>query len=238
MKNSFNIYTLDGEELLDAVEEDLSDAIKHGMLVCNLASAVARELNETPDFVKEISLAGMMHDIGKLRLCKYLYGRKKDILEIEEMKYVRMHPTFSLEIVKQSGFKESIQQMVYHHHENYDGSGYPDNLKGRAIPWGARILRTCDVFAALVSKRPYRDAFDVEPAMELMIDEVKNFDMKIFLAFQRVIFSEDFLDIQRVIGEINNNHNILEEKKEDWTKLLQTIFRDVKIWNINSQLLD
>lgn len=205
MENTFNIFSLDSEELVDAMEEDLADAIKHGMLVSNLASSVARELNETQEFVKEMAMAGMLHDIGKLRLCKYLYGRNKDTLVVEEMKYVRMHSTFSYEILKEEGFDESIQKMVYHHHENYDGSGYPDNLKGREIPWGARILRTCDVFAALVSKRPYRDAFEVEAAMDMMIDEVKNFDMKIFLAFQRVIFSTDFQEIQKIIDRINNN---------------------------------
>lgn len=205
MENTFNIFSLDSEELVDAMEEDLADAIKHGMLVSNLASSVARELNETQDFVKEMAMAGMLHDIGKLRLCKYLYGRNKNTLVVEEMKYVRMHSTFSYEILKEEGFDESIQKMVYHHHENYDGSGYPDNLKGREIPWGARILRTCDVFAALVSKRPYRDAFEVEAAMDMMIDEVKNFDMKIFLAFQRVIFSTDFKEIQKIIDRINNN---------------------------------
>lgn len=205
MDNIFNIFSLDSEELIDAMEEDLADAIKHGMLVSNLASSVARELNETEAFIKEIAMAGMLHDIGKLKLCKYLYGRKKDTLVVEEMKYVRMHSTFSYEILKEEGFNESIQRMVYHHHENYDGSGYPDNLKGRVIPWGARILRTCDVFAALVSKRPYRDAFEVEAAMEMMIDEVKNFDMKIFLAFQRIIFSTDFEEIQKIIDRINDN---------------------------------
>ncbi len=220
MNNSFSIYSLDGEELLDAIEEDLSDAIRHGMVVSNLASSVARELGESEEFISQMAMAGMLHDIGKLRLSKYLYGRKKDILAIEEMKYVRMHPTFSFEILKSNGFEENLQEMVYHHHENYDGSGYPNNLKGRAIPWGARILRTCDVFAALVSKRPYRDAFDVETAMELMIDEIKNFDMKIFLAFQRVIFSSEFVDIQKVIDRNNQNDLIQGE----WMELFQSVF--------------
>lgn len=222
MNNIYSIYSLDGEELLDAIEEDLSDAIRHGMLVSNLAAAVARELGEKEEFITQMAMGGMLHDIGKLRLSKYLYGRSKDILAVEEMKYVRMHPTFSYEIVKASGFPQSLQQMVYHHHENYDGSGYPDNLKGRAIPWGARILRTCDVFAALVSKRPYREAFDVETAMELMIDEVKNFDMKIFLAFQRVVFSDKFADIKEVI-ESNNQNNLLQG---EWMKLFQNVFED------------
>ena len=81
--------------------------------------------------------------------------------------------------------------MLYHH-ENYDGTGYPANLYQDEIPFGARVLRVCDTFAALTSDRPYRKAFDFESAVELMIEESKNFDMLVFLAFLRVIHREDF----------------------------------------------
>ena len=68
-------------------------------------------------------------------------------------------------------------------------------MKEYSIPEGARILRVCDVFAALISNRPYRSAFDVDTAMDLMIEEVKNFDMKIFLAFQRMVNADDFINV-------------------------------------------
>ena len=90
-----------------------------------------------------------------------------------------------------SGYSDFILESIYYHHENYDGSGYPKNLSGEEIPLGARILRICDVYAALTSKRSYRDAFSPEVAMEMLIDEVKNFDMKIFLAFQRTMHEEE-----------------------------------------------
>ena len=80
---------------------------------------------------------------------------------------------------------------MLHHHENWDGSGYPDSLRGEEIPYGARILRVCDVFSALISDRPYRKAFDSATAMELMIEEIKNFDIKVFLAFQRIIHRDE-----------------------------------------------
>ena len=85
-----------------------------------------------------------------------------------------------------------IQEAVYHHHENYDGSGYPDNLTGKDIPYGARILHVCDVFAALTSDRSYRTAFDQEGAVEVMLEETKNFDIEILVAFQRVLHSDEF----------------------------------------------
>ena len=186
--------------LNNILEADFKDAINHGILVSNLATLIARELQYDDEFCHEIAVAGLLHDVGKLRLSQYLYGRRKDTLHIEEMKYVRMHSSFSYDILKAEGYDDFILQSVYHHHENYDGSGYPDNLIGTAIPIGARILRTCDVFAALVSDRPYRDAFDVDTAVELMIDEVKNFDMRIFLAFQRVVHSRDFTAIREHVA--------------------------------------
>ena len=98
---------------------------------------------------------------------------------------------FGCAILKRQGFSEKIQEMVLYHHENYDGSGYPKNLQGEEIPLGARILRVCDVFAALLSDRPYRKGFDQQTAVSLMIEEVKNFDMRVFLAFQRMIHEEE-----------------------------------------------
>ena len=118
-------------------------------------------------------------------------GGGEDTLKIEEMKYVRMHPRLGYELLMRHDYSDFVVESILYHHENYDGSGYPENLAGDQIPLGARILRVCDVYAALTSDRPYRKAFDPETAVELMIDEVKNFDMKVFLAFQRTIHEEE-----------------------------------------------
>lgn len=209
MISQSEIQLLDIEEFEDIIKEDMTDAVNHGIVVSNLAYMLSRELGMDEEFCHSMAVAGMLHDIGKLKLSKNLYGRRKDSLRIEEMKYVRMHSTFSYDILKDQEYNEEILQAIYHHHENYDGSGYPDNLKGTTIPWGARILRTCDVFAALISSRPYRKAFEVKMAMELMIDEVKNFDMEIFLAFQRVIHSESFEKVQKFT--LNANKKALDK---------------------------
>lgn len=111
---------------------------------------------------------------------------------MEQLKYVRQHSVQSYEIIKRAGFSGEIALGILHHHENYDGSGYPNNLRGEGIPWMARILRVCDVFAALTADRSYRNAFDPKSALEIMIDEVADYDMKVFLAFQRVIHRKVF----------------------------------------------
>lgn len=207
MLNNMGIELLEEAEFEDVLQEDFKDAIKHGVLVSRLVALVGKELKEPEDFMEELIMASMLHDIGKLRLSKYLYGRVKGALDIEEMKYMRRHAQYSYEIVRDAGFDELIQKIVYHHHENYDGSGYPDNLAGEEIPLGARILRVCDMFCALVSNRPYRAAFDVDTAVEMMIDEIKNFDMRVFLAFQRVVNSGEFEEVQRIINHVNTPEN-------------------------------
>ncbi|PXV96006.1 HD domain-containing protein [Lachnotalea glycerini] len=182
----------------EVINSDMYYNLVHGMCVSNLAYQIAKELDFDESKCYELAEAGIVHDIGKLKLSSYLYGRDENTLAVEEMKYIRMHSKFSYDILKNKDYSDFILEAILYHHENFDGSGYPDNLKGTEIPFGARILRVCDVFAALISDRPYRSAFDVNTAVELMIEEVKNFDMQVFLAFLRVINSENsisFYDI-------------------------------------------
>lgn len=169
----------------------LDDQVGHAMLVSNLCYRVGRELGLDEETCEYLYDAGILHDIGKEKLASYIYEENNPLI-VEEMKYVRMHSQLGYEILKERGYSDFILQAVKHHHENMDGSGYPDNLQGEEIPYGARIVRVCDVFAALISDRPYRKSFDEEAAIELMIDEIKNFDIKIFLAFQRVIHSREY----------------------------------------------
>lgn len=172
------------ERILDF---DLSAELHHGVTVSNLAYDVAKELGLEESKCYELAIAGMLHDIGKLKLTGYINGQESNPLVIEELKYVRMHSTLGYEELKGQGYSDFVLESILYHHENYDGSGYPSNKAGEEIPIGARILRVCDVFAALSSDRPYRKAFDMKTVMELMIEEVKNFDMEVFLAFQRIV---------------------------------------------------
>lgn len=183
---------IDGEvdEMSYYLNEDLQTEVAHGIEVSRLAGLLARELKLDPDFCHDIEVAGMLHDIGKLRASTYLYGGEEDTLNVEKMRYVRMHSKLGYEVVKEQGYSDRVCEMILHHHENYDGTGYPDNQIGDDIPLGARILRVCDVFVALTSDRPYRKAFDSKTAVELLIEEVRHFDMKIFLPFQCIVHDE------------------------------------------------
>lgn len=174
---------MNNEHLIDM---DLADELSHGKVVSNLAYQVGKEVGLKEKQYYELAIAGMLHDIGKLRLAGYISSGQTPLM-IEEMKYVRMHSYLGYEVLKDQGYSDFVLDSIRYHHENYDGTGYPDNLAGEDIPIGARILRVCDVYAALSSDRPYRKAFDTDTALELMIEEIKHFDMKVFLAFQRVV---------------------------------------------------
>ena len=171
------------------VDYNLTEELEHGIYVSCLVRDLSRELGLEERVVYQFKLAGLLHDIGKLQLANYLYGNEKieSPLVVEEMKYVRMHPMLSYEILKGRGYSDLVLDSVRYHHEDYDGTGFPSNLVGDEIPLGARIIRCCDVFAALTSDRPYRKHFEIDEAMSLMSDEITHFDMKIFLAFERVV---------------------------------------------------
>lgn len=179
------------EKIDGFISFNLSEEFEHAVSVSKLAYDVSHELEFEEKYCYELAVAGMLHDIGKLKLSSYFGGGQKPLV-IEELKYVRTHPTLGYEVLIGKGYPDNILKSVLYHHENYDGSGYPANLRGEEIPLGARILRVCDVYSALCSDRPYRKAFGKEEAMRQMIKDVKLFDMQVFLAFQRV--AHDNLD--------------------------------------------
>ena len=192
----YNTEISDAEQL-QYIFNDYKNGIEHGVLVANLTYQLAKRMRLNEEECYELKIAGMMHDIGKLKLSEYLYGRNSGELSVEEMKYMRMHSKISFDVLKNYEYSDNIMKVVLWHHECYDGSGYPDNLKGTGIPLGARILKVADEFAALISDRPYRKAFDVDTAVNILIEEIKNLDMKVFIEFQRMIHEEETFEIIR-----------------------------------------
>ena len=194
------------------LELNLAAELTHGICVSNLAYRVAEELGLSKVVCYDLAVAGLVHDIGKLEIAKYLYNLEKDPLTIEELKYVRTHSTLGYAILNARNYSEFILQSILHHHENYDGSGYPSNMAGEEIPLGARVLRVCDTFAALVTDRPYRKAFAMEEAVRLMIEEIKDFDVGVFLAFMRVVHGPYIEEILKINKETLN----INEEEIEW----------------------
>ena len=150
----------------------------------------------TPAYVRDIFHFAPMHDIGKV-------GIRDDVLlkpvklDEAEMKEMQRHPTIGADVLKKaeqqiesmghSIFKVGIE-IAAGHHEKYDGSGYPAQLKGEEIPLSARIVAAADVFDALTSKRPYKEAWPIEQALALMDEQTgKHFDPAVMAAMKRAL---------------------------------------------------
>lgn len=158
------------------------------MKVAALAYQVGRQMQLPEETCRKLIIAGTMHDIGKIQLQQQMDADHSMI--VEEMGYIRQHPEKGYQLMLDRGIDEEICEMVLYHHENWDGSGYPYNLEGNNIPLGSCILRVCDVFSALTEKRPYREAYSIEKALDLMIHEIKNYNVRVFMALQQLLHDD------------------------------------------------
>ena len=150
---------------------DARDSYTHGHVsrVCELSAKLAREINLGNDDLDELSVACVFHDIGKLKIPDNIL-RKKGSLTKPEREEIMRHPFYGEEILQKAPSLHKYIPAVRHHHEWYNGTGYPDGLTGDSIPLFAAIISITDVFDALTSDRPYRKAIPPEAALQEMID--------------------------------------------------------------------
>ena len=136
----------------------------HQVRVADLASAIAKQMGLSDTEQQVIHLAGVVHDLGKIRVPAEILSKPSRLNEIE-YSLIKMHPQAGYDILKGIDFSWPIAQMVLQHHERMDGSGYPQGLKGDEILVGARILCVADVVEAMSSHRPYRPGLGDEAAL-------------------------------------------------------------------------
>lgn len=167
------------EALALAIEAKDDVTAAHLKRVQIYAVEMARELGLSDAEIKAVEAAALLHDIGKLAVPEYIIS-KPGRLTPEEFDKMKIHPVVGAEILERVSFPYPVVPMVRSHHEKFDGSGYPDGLKGEEIPIGARILSAVDCLDALASDRQYRRAVPLEKAMEMVVAESgKAFDPKI-----------------------------------------------------------
>jgi len=129
---------------------------------------VAEHLSLPNDKKKQLHLAGLLHDIGKIGVKEEVLN-KPGKLTPEQYEQIKTHPLLAVKILRPVITDEDILEMIRHHHESWDGNGYPDGIKGEEISLGARIMQVCDTFDAITSNRPYRKARPKEIAFEELI---------------------------------------------------------------------
>jgi len=157
----------------------------HSQRVTEISVAIVKELGMPQGSIDEIRLAGLIHDIGKIGVRESVLNKPAKLTD-DEFKHIKSHCDVGEHILTPIVEDEEILKMVRHHHERYDGTGYPDRLKGEQIPLGARILAVADTFDAMTSERPYREAMSDETACaEIERCKGTQFDPEVADAFLR-----------------------------------------------------
>lgn len=147
------------EALVAAVEAKDPFTRAHSHAVARYARAIGRRM-ELPDaHMHSLYVAGLLHDIGKIGIPDAVLT-KPGPLTAEERRIVQRHPRAALEIIGGVGFLRAERPLILHHHERYDGTGYPARLAGEHIPLGARILAIADALDTMLSPRSYKPAYD------------------------------------------------------------------------------
>jgi putative nucleotidyltransferase with HDIG domain len=159
--------------LSNALEAKDEYTSQHTEEVVRLAVAVAAELDLDLDAVRNVELGAVLHDIGKVRIPEAILN-KPGPLDDEEWAVMKTHPEVGEKILRPIKSLNAILPIVRHHHERWDGTGYPDRLEGRAIPLGARIVAVCDAYRAMTEDRPYRAALSEHDARRELRDGAGN----------------------------------------------------------------
>jgi response regulator RpfG family c-di-GMP phosphodiesterase len=163
----------------------------HSQKVADISVEIAKEMHLPPESIDNIALAGLIHDIGKIGITESILNNREALTE-EEKQQVQQHPDIGVRIMGPVIDDEEILLSIRHHHECFDGSGYPDRLKGYQIPLGARIITVADAFEAMTAERPYRQAVSREDACrELIRCKLTQFDPEVVDAFLRYIKTKE-----------------------------------------------
>jgi len=174
-------------QLLDL--RDLNTGV-HSTRLAEWALHVAKDLGVEENFFAEIETAALLHDIGKIGVPDSILN-KPGKLSDTEYEIMKKHPEFGWAVLKQVPGMERASLIVLHHHESFDGKGYPAGLQGAEIPIGSRIVSVVDAFDAMVSCRPYRSGLPFEEAERRMLEAAgSQFDLDVVRSFLPVARAE------------------------------------------------
>ena len=161
------LFTGSIKALAQALEAKDEYTQGHSARVAEESVNIARYLSLSDTEIQRMWLAGYLHDIGKIGIKEAVLNKPGKLNE-EEWNLIQQHPVVAGRILGPIPELSDVIDIIVHHHERYNGSGYPDGLEGNSIPLGARILAVADTYDALTSRRPYRDSLALEEAYRVL----------------------------------------------------------------------
>lgn len=194
----------------------------HSVSVCALMVALGRELGLDEATTREAGVAGLLHDVGKMLVPEHILN-KPGRLSDDEFAQMRTHPERGHEALVRSGnVPEAALDVCLHHHERFDGSGYPQGLSGEKISLLARMGSVCDVYDAITSDRPYKQAWRAADSLGRMAQWAGHFDTKIFHAFVRTVGIYPMGTLVKL--QSGNLGVVVDQNARDLTKPLVRVF--------------
>jgi len=165
----------------------------HQRRVADLARTIATEMGLSKDSIEAIRSAAIIHDLGKIHVPADILNKPSSLTEIE-FNFIKVHPEVAYNILKDIEFPWPVAEIIYEHHERWNGSGYPRGLSGQDILLEARILGVADVVEAMASHRPYRPPLGVEKALEeLVANSGRLYDPEVVEACLRVFKEKHYI---------------------------------------------
>jgi len=191
------------ESLVAALEAKDNYTSGHSERVALMTYELSKGLGIKGVALENIDIAAHLHDIGKIGVPDKVLNKNGKLLP-HEWEYIKMHPKIGFDILSKSDRLRFISKIVLHHHERWDGKGYPQGLSGITIPLGSRIIAVCDSIDAMTSDRPYRKAMSFEESINEII-------INIGLMFDPVI-------VQYIVDNMNTVSVFLDSKNNQYLK--------------------
>lgn len=174
-----------------AVEAKDTYTAGHSDRVADIALVIAKQLKLTPKQCESVHIAGHLHDIGKIGIPDGIL-LKSGKLTLQEYEVIKCHSVIGYKILKENKNLQDVALAILHHHEKYDGTGYPSGLVGTNIPLTARIISIADAFDAMVTRRTYKSQMSVKDALtEIRKQCGRHFDPLMVKAFIEIFNDED-----------------------------------------------
>jgi len=170
--------------LTSAIEARDSYTFGHSLRVEKMSARIGKLLGLRPNYIEIIQLAVRLHDLGKIGIPDSILLREGPLPD-QDFQVIQRHPVIAEDIIKGTKALRFLLPFIKHHHERFDGYGYPDGLAGSDIPLGARLITVADAIDAMLSDRPYRKALTVAAALsELKVHSGNHFDPQIIASIE------------------------------------------------------